>query len=210
MTIVRRGYGVGGVHVSWFSLLPAIVLLFFPMQVLLPKSTVFRVYEQIPPRGKGRFPWWWTPAVWLEPLLGLGGAYLLHEFTFAVEPDATGLTALLPALTTFVILLIALVLRMPVWRDRRACVAPLGFLVGVAFGLMPPLCVVVGLLLAVCAMGGFQHFGAAFLAGAPALGAAGLLFKAPRVEVALAAVLLIVPFVFSVATYRVMTFPSRR
>ncbi|QYM80462.1 hypothetical protein K0B96_07605 [Horticoccus luteus] len=197
-------------NVTWVILIPALLLLFFPVQILLPSSVVFRVYEQTPPRGTGRFPWWWTSAVWLDPICGFGGAFLLDQYVFSVPDDAKGFLLLAPALATFVCVLVSLLFRMPARRDRRAAFAPLGFSVGLVFALMPPLVAAIGIILALCAVGGFRHFGAAFVAGAAAVAAAGILFKAPHIEVVTVAILVGLPFVFSTATYRVLTFPSRR
>lgn len=198
------------VNVTWVVLIPALLFLFFPVQILLPPSAVFRVYEQTPPRGSGRYPWWWTAAVWLDPICGFGGGFLLHQFVFSVPPEAKGILAMTPALATFGVILISILVRMPVRRDRRACFAPLGFMLGVLFSLMPPLVAGIALLLGLCGVGGFRHFGGGFVVSAVAVAAAALLFKVPNIEVVLTAVLVLLPFVFSAATYRVLTFPSRR
>lgn len=207
-------------NVSWGFLIGGLVLLFLPTQRLLPKGVVFRVLEQTPPRGRGRFPWWWTSAVWLEPVLGFAGAWLLRNFSFEAVPVPeprfpgqdvpSGLTMALPVLLCYAAIGVAVISHLPVWKDRRACIAPLGFMAGALFGLLPVNVAAIALVIAACGLGGFRHFGATFLLGAPALAAAGLLFKMPKIEVGLAAVLMLLPFVFSVATYRVITFPSRR
>ncbi|QYM80428.1 hypothetical protein K0B96_07430 [Horticoccus luteus] len=199
-------------NVAWPIVIVAGLLLFFPVRFFFPANGLLRTLSH-PPDSMEHKPtplWWLTWAQGLDFLSGWVAAYLLREHGFRAAPRAVGADALAPALVTYGLLLAAVFYRMPVRGRKYVCVAPVGFVLGVMWAVVPPIVALVSTVFLVCSAAAFRSLTPAFLAGAAAVVATGFLFNAPRLELVFFALVAAMPVVVSVVSYRALALPSRR
>jgi hypothetical protein len=156
-------------HASLFA--PGLLLLLFPADRLLSSTTELRTFAHFQrlENSPSHRRWWWVPLLWLDPVRGFAGAWLL---TSPLREAPTSWAALpKPAYALVVALLAASVLcQLPTRRDRAALLAPVGFVAGLVAALVPWTASGLGLTLAVTAMLGFRQFHAFFTVGLFAVG----------------------------------------
>src|ERR1044072_2845157 len=93
--------------IHWSLFVPGMLLLLYPPDRLLSslvESRSFDCFQNLENSRRYR-PWWWVPALWLDPLWGFFGTRLLRRafeittvtWTLALEPEYSLLVGLLAA-----------------------------------------------------------------------------------------------------------------
>lgn len=196
--------------VSWPVLICTLLVLFFPTR-LFTRKRVWRRLDHPPQDETGRVRWWWaTPGLVIDVACGAGGTLLLHGYAFEAEPRAIGFSAVAPSLTAYGLLAAAVVYRLPVWGGPRVCAAPVAFMAGILWAVLPPMAAGTATVLALCTALALRSLAGAFIAAAIAVMAAGLLFKAPRFDLVMVATLSFLPVVISLLSFRTLALASRR
>lgn len=195
-------------HASLFA--PGLLLLLFPADRLLSSAIELRSFAffQRLENSPGHQRWWWVPLLWLDPVRGFAGAWLL---TAPLRETPTFWAALpKPAYALVVAVLAASVLcQLPTRRDRTALLAPVGFVAGIVAALVPWTVSFLGLTLATTAMLGFRQFHAFFTVGLFTVCGLGFAFQAEVPWLMPAVGVLALPIMASVATERSLELPIR-
>jgi len=196
--------------IHWTLFVPGLLLLLFPSDRLLSSMVTLRSFENFQslensPRYR---PWWWVPALWIDPIRGLVGTLLLkHDFASAAA-DAT--VAARPAYWLVVgILGLAVLCQTFTRRDEHVLLAPIGFIGGMVAALAPLPVTLIGLAMATTGLFAFRRFHAFFSVGLAMVALLGLLFGARVVWLAPAVVALGLPIVAGVVTGYTLELPTR-
>lgn len=118
----------------WLMLIPSLVLLFFPLDILLPKNFIMRELRSLDfdRTGEWRRVPWKLPLLWLDVLRAFGGAWLLrHAWT---AHAASGWNHA-PVMASALILVVSFVAQMQTRRDADCFFAPLTHIVGLMLAL---------------------------------------------------------------------------
>jgi hypothetical protein len=190
---------------------PGLLLLLFPAEWLLSSMVQLRSLDrfqslQNSPRDR---PWWWVPALWLDPLRAFAGAYLLRAALGAPVDD----WASTPKLEYSVVVAavgVGVLCQMFTRRDPEAVLAPIGFVAGLVAALTPWQVAAIGVTMAVTAMLAFRRFHAFFTIGLCAVGALGFVLKAEVAWLVPALAALALPFAVSALSGRALEIPTRR
>lgn len=185
------------------------LLLLFPADRLL--SSVVRLrsmdsFQSLENSPRHR-PWWWVPILWVDPLRGYVGTYLM---TAAVAGSDEWITTdkRLYALAMLV-LASGVLAQMFTRRGDEAWLAPIGFVAGVVAVLTPwPVALIAGAM-AFTAMFGFRSISAFFLVGFSMVAALALPLDANPVWFVPALGVLALPFLVAVLSGRTMEIPTR-
>lgn len=194
--------------VDWTLFLPAIILLLFPADQMLPARVKLRSLGHFPLyRKTNRRPWWWVAALWIDPLRGFGGSWLLVRALGLDTPwwsqmPKTGFGVLLGVLA------FAAISQIFTRRDPRVILAPVGFVCGASIGLLPGFAPFVGLATALIGMFAFRQFYAFFAIGLLVLPPLGLLFGAPPALLGASLLLFLLPLITGRVTNFAMEIPT--
>lgn len=195
-------------HASLFA--PGLLLLLFPADRLLSSVIELRSFAFFHrlENSPGHQRWWRVPLLWLDPLRGFAGAWLL---TAPLRETPTSWAALpKPAYALVAAMLAAsVVCQLPTRRDRTALLAPVGFVAGMVVALVPWTVSLLGLTLATTAMLGFRQYHAFFTVGLFTVCGLGFAFRAEVPWLIPAVVVLALPIMASVATGRSLELPVR-
>jgi hypothetical protein len=187
-----------------------LLLTIFPADRLLSQWVRLRSFDcfHTLERSPEHRPWWWVPALWLDPLRGFAGAWLLKASLGAPRAD----WAALPK-DAYALIVAALgagvVSQLFTRRDSEALLAPLGFVVGIVAALTPWAVAALGVAVALIAMCAFRRFHAFFTAGFIALAALGLALRAPGAWLVAALIVVALPLAVSAMTGRALEIPTR-
>ena len=157
--------------IAWALFAPAVLLLFFPADRLLSSSVQLRSFEYFRrlEDSPHRRPWWWVPSLWIDPLRGFGGVYLLDR-ACGIEPDRWALLHSPAFWMMTALLLLAIVCQLLTRRgDGEALLAPMGFVAGMIAALAHWQVASIGLAVAVVGVFGFRDFNGFFVLGLPAV-----------------------------------------
>jgi len=196
--------------INWSLFLPAMLLLLFPADRLLSAKVQLRSFESFrsledSPRHR---PWWWVPALWLDPIRGFVGALLLKRAFALVSAHWT-----LEQKPTYWLLVgllgFAVLCQSFTRRDREVLLAPMGFVAGIVIALMPPAVALIGFAAAVLSLFAFHRFHAFFAVGLAMVALLGILFGTQFMWIAPAAVVLAVPLALGAITGRSLELPTR-
>jgi hypothetical protein len=196
--------------IDWSLFLPAMLLLLFPADRLLSTKVQLRTFESFRSlENSPRFrPWWWVPALWLDPIRGFAGALLL-KWALAIV-SARWTLEQKPAYWLLVGLLgFAVLCQSFTRRDREALLAPMGFVAGIVLALMPPAVALIGFATAVLSVFAFHRFHAFFTAGLAMVALLGVLLDTHFMWLAPAVVVLAVPLALGAITGRSLELPTR-
>ncbi len=197
--------------IHWSLFVPGILLLLYPADRLLSSVVELRSFDcfQTLDHSHRYRPWWWVPALWLDPLRGFFGTLLLrHAFeittvTWALTPK--------PEYALLVGLIAAGVLCQTFTRrgDSGVLLAPLGFVAGVVIGLTPLPVALLGIVTSTLGLFGFRQFHAFFAFGLVAVCLLGLVLGAGMMWIVPAVGAFALPIVAGLLTERTLELPTR-
>jgi len=179
----------------WGLFASAILLLLFPADRLLSSMVELRSFDcfnslDSSPR---RRPWWWVPALWLDPLRGFAGTWLLVR---SLDLDVRFWSQLSKGGYGVLLAVLGLGLVSQVFTRRGGAgvlLAPIGFAAGMVAALTPWSLGLPALIAAAVGLFGFRQFGAFFWCGALALPLLGVAVGVEIFWVVPAAVALALP-----------------
>lgn len=187
----------------WAVGIPALLLLFFPVDALLPAGAQQRSYEQIlASRSEvGLRPWRWHLLWMLEPVRAFLAAWLFQEVLKSnqahVWPPAFGIA-----------LAFGVVLQLWTKREPLTAWAPIGFCAGLLLVILPWPFAIAAIVGGAAAILWMRTWSAFFLAGAVILALAAL-YQPVRANAALGAWLLVLPLAARVLFQCKLVLPSR-
>jgi hypothetical protein len=188
-----------------------VLLLLFPADRLLSAQVELRTFESFRSlENSPRFrPWWWVPALWLDPVRGFFGAYLVrHGLLIGSNPWAlvskTAYAVLLGLLTA------AVIIQMFTRRgDRTVLLAPLGFVAGVVLALTMWPVALIAIVAALLGLFACRQFHAFFAFGPVAVALLGFTPDAHAMWVAPAAGIFALPLIAGILTGTTLELPTR-
>lgn len=197
--------------IYWIALVPGVLLLLFPADRLLSSLVELRSFDCFQHlENSARYrPWWWVPALWVDPVRGFAGTWLLqHAFGLA---SATWAAAPKLEYGCLVALLGLGVLCQTFTRrgDERVILAPVGFVAGMLAALMPWPVTVIGLVTAALGLFAFRQFHAFFGFGMMAVAILGFVLEAPVMWLWPAAGALALPLMTGLVTGSTLEVPTR-
>lgn len=197
--------------IHWSVFVPGLVLLIFPADRLLSRVVELRSFDcfQTLENSPRHRPWWWVPALWLDPVRGFAGAWLLqHAFglasvTWAAAPKAE--------YASFVALLGLGVLCQTFTRrgDRGVLLAPIGFVAGIVVALTPWPVSLIGLVTAALGLFALRQFHVFFAFGLAAVALLGFVLGAAPMWLGPAVGALALPIVAGLVTGSTLEVPTR-
>lgn len=186
--------------INWGLLLPAFILLAYPLDRVLPARMKCRSYDNlVDPAFRHRRRWWrWQPELWLDAVrIGVAAWFL----KFSIEAE-TSVGAKLAILTLGALLVIGLGMQMITRRKEDTLLAPLGYVIAVTFVFLPPLAALSVFAMAVVALGAIQDLNAYFVGGAAAAAAMGYMFAGSITTTAMLAGVFFLPVMFGMLSGR--------
>lgn len=196
--------------IHWLSFFSGLLLLLYPLDELLPKRAGLRIYEQLT-RHKNRKltkAWWWMPVLWFSPLRAWLGVYVFKH-SVSMLPGMPHLYAHVPLLMVMAVLLIAVVVQMHTRRQEDKFIAPMGYLSGILFGLLPLSIALLAVVLATASTIAFRTWNVFFLFGAVSAAAFGYLLLKGNLWVVGATLLMLEPLLVSLLLGRTLAMPVR-
>ena len=190
---------------------PALVLVFFPLDAVLPKRLKFRDFDHL---DFGEDSWcrsleaWWLPTLWMDPLRAGAGAWLLRH-AWVADASLGGIARHAPLVASAVILAGALGVQLHTRRDRDMLFAPIGYVIGLWFGLLLSPVAALAMVVGVGCVVAFRSWSAFFVFGAIATGVIGFLLMRMDPWMLMTVALSILPWFVSAITQRVLIFPLR-
>ncbi len=184
---------------DWVSFVPGLLLLLLPADRLLSRWVELRSYECFnslnnSPRHR---PWWWVPALWVDPVRAYAGTWLLLR---AMELETVFWTMLPKAGYGVLLAAIAVGVLCQTFTRRGGggvLLAPIGYVGGVVAALTSWPLASIGLLAAMLGVFAFRRFYAFFVSGAFALPLLGVALGEEAFWLVPMAVALLVPLVAS-------------
>jgi len=197
--------------IHWSLLAPGALLLLFPTDLILSARVELRSFDRFrslenSPRSR---PWWWVPALWLDPVRGLVGAWLLRMGLVGGETHWHAVAK--PEYAAAVALLIIGAIGQVFTRqgDTDARLAPMGYVAGVLFALVPWPLAAIGMVSSLLALFAFRNFPAYFASGMSTILLFGAVFDAPMMWVLPAAGVFAVPILTAFLTGGTLELPTR-
>jgi hypothetical protein len=197
-------------EINWILFIPALVLLFYPLDRLLGDRIRTRDYESVrndPPKAADA--WWRQRWIWVDPLRAFAGAWALRT-TWTVDLSEPGLWQHLPVLITMPVLALAIAAQMHTRREDDVFFAPLGYCAGLLFALLPAQVASLVVLFAGACMMGLRNWSAFFFCGALGAGALGYLILRVDFWVAASVLLLLEPLLLGMLMSRKLELPVPR
>jgi hypothetical protein len=191
------------VVLHWAVGIPALLVMFYPLDALLPAGVQQRSLEQVlAARSEvGLRPWRWQVLWLLEPVRAFGGAWLLQSVF-----QSNAHTAWAPAFD--ISLACGVVLQLWTKRAPLTAWAPIGYCAGLVIFLLPWWAAPVVLVGGVAGMLWLRTWSGFFLAGVAVLAAAAVL-PSLRTDAAFAICLLALPLCARVLFHCRLVLPSR-
>lgn len=197
--------------ILWSLFVPGVLLLLLPADWLMSSVVQLRSFDcfqslEDSPRHR---PWWWVPVLWLDPLRGFFGAFLLKQ--------ALGLTSIVWASTPkseyallVAVLALGVVCQILTRRgDRDVLLAPIGFVVGVAAALTPWPVMIIGTVVAALGLFALRQFHWFFVFGFIAVALLGFVLGAAPFWIWPASAVFALPIVTAVVLGRTLELPTR-
>lgn len=197
--------------INWGLFVPGMLLLFFPADRLLSSLVELRSFDCFQNLEDSRRyrPWWWVPALWLDPLRGFLGTLLLQR---ALELTTVTWTLMpKPEYALFVGLVTIGVLCQTFTRrgDAGVLLAPIGFVAGVVIALTPLPVALLGIISATLGLFAFRQFHAFFAFGLVAICLLGFLLGAGTMWIGPAVGAFALPIVAGLVTSSTLEVPTR-
>lgn len=156
--------------IDWLLFLPALLLLFYPLDDWLRMRVCLRDYEYIRnTRLRSREAWWRQPWAWVDPLRAFVGAWMLRH-AWEIELPLPALWRQGPLIGTLLVLGLAVIVQMHTRRHDEVLLAPMGYCAGLVFALLRPEIALLVVTLAGACMMAFRGWAAFF--GCAAAGSA--------------------------------------
>lgn len=196
---------------NWFMFLPALLLVFFPMDAVLPKRLKFRDFDHLDfgeDSSCRSIEAWWLPSLWLDPLRAFAGAWLLRN-AWVVEESLTGPGRHVPWVASALILAGALGVQMHTRRGQDMMFAPIGYVIGLWFGLLVAPVAGLAMVIGVGCVVAFRSWSAFFVFGAIGVGVIGYLIMRLNPWMLMAVALSVSPWFVSAMMQRTLIFPLR-
>lgn len=194
-------------QIHWLIFFPALVLLFYPLDALLRGGVRFRDYERTREQLiGGKTAGWRQLLLWLDPLRAFLGGWLLLN-SWQTDPLLPGVWNYLPFLGALAVLGAAVFVQMHTRRDDAMLLAPVGYLSGLAFALLPPAVAVLVVVFAGACLMAFRGWGAFFFFGSVASGVFGYLVLKVNLWMLAAVLLMIQPLLVSMLLGRRLLLP---
>lgn len=197
--------------IQWSLFVPGVVLLLFPADRLLSAKVELRSFDCFQnlansPRYR---PWWWVPALWLDPVRAFTGTFLLLR-ALSIHPVAWGLPSV-PAYVLLLVVLTAGVVSQAFTRrgDRGVLLAPMGFVGGIALALTPWPVALLGIVVAVLGLFALRQFHWFFAFGLVGLGLLGFVLETNIAWYAPAVGAFALPIVLGLVTDSTLELPTR-
>lgn len=191
--------------------MPGVLLLVFPADRLLSSLVELRsfgCFQSLENSPRHR-PWWWVPALWLDPFRGFLGTQLLKEsLALASAPwEQTPVAAYVLAL---VILALGGACQIFTRRgDQGVLLAPMGYVAGVVAALTPWPVALIAIVSAALGLFAFRQFHAFFASGLIAVGLLGLALGAEVAWLAPAVGAFALPIFTGLVTGGTLELPTR-
>lgn len=181
--------------IEWGILLPALVLLVYPADRILPQHLRLRTYGQLSdPAHTHRHRWWlWQPALWADAFRCAVALWLVD---FALTPIGIN-TAAKPFVLLGGLLLVGVLPQMLTWRKAATMFAPLGYVFAALFVLLPFAAALPVAVLGIVGLMALREFTAIFLGGAIVTGVFGYLLGGSVTMVTIQACVFVLPVVVS-------------
>jgi hypothetical protein len=197
-------------EINWGLFLPALMLLFYPLDNLLNGRARFRDYEGIANDHLDAILVWWRQLwTWKDPLRGFVGAWALVH-AFEIEPELLGLWQHAAHVGILLVLAVAVGVQMHTRRIADVVLAPIGFCAGLLFALMSPQVAILVIASAGACLMAFRGWPAFFLCGSVAAGVLGFLISGFHIEMIFAVVVMIEPLLLSMLFGRPLRLPVVR
>ncbi|HWA87858.1 MAG TPA: hypothetical protein VG710_16625 [Opitutus sp.] len=191
-------------------LAPGLLLLLYPADWLLSAKVELRSFESFRNLDSSRRyrPWWWVPALWLDPFRGWIATVLLFR---ALELDSPRfvLTDHPEYWAVMGALLVGVALQAFTRRVSGVLFAPIGFTTGMITALLPVPVVAIALVAALTGLFAFRRFHAFFTIGLFAVAAVGLLLQVDLFRLGPAIAVLALPLGLGCFTNSVLEIPAR-
>ncbi len=187
----------------WAVGIPALLLLFYPIDALLPAGVQARTYEEVLAKRKevGLRPWRWQVLWLLEPVRAAAAAWVFQQVlesnTETARPQALGIA-----------LACGVILQLWTKREPLTAWAPVGFCTGLLFVVLPWPYALAAIVCSAAGVWWMRTWSAFFLAGAIVL-AAMAIYPPVRAGAALGAWLWVLPLVARVLFQCRLVMPSR-
>jgi hypothetical protein len=197
--------------IHWGLFVPGVLLLLFPADRLLSSRVELRSFACFQSlENSPRFrPWWWVPVLWLDPLRGFFGAYLLRR-AFAIGSTTWELVPKAEYAALVALLAVAVVGQTFTRRgDRGVLLAPLGFVAGIVGALTPWPVALIALVTALLGLFGFRQFHAYFAFGLGAVTLLGPVLDVGMMWIVPAVGVFALPIIAGLVTDSTLELPTR-
>ncbi len=196
--------------IDWVQFLAALLVLFYPLDSRLGLRARLHNYESLLAAGFATEGGWKRQSwLWADPLRAFAGAWLLRN-AWAVEPPLPWIWLQGPLIGTVLVLAVAVGVQTHTRRVDGVLLAPVGYIAGIVFGLLPPEVAVLVLALGGVCLMAFRRWWVFFLCGAIGAGAFGYLILGVDLWVAAGVVLMIEPVAVSLLLRRELLLPVLR
>lgn len=198
---------------TWSLLAVGALLLLFPADLLLASTVSLRTvdsFQNLENSPSGR-PWWWVPALWLDPFRAFGGLWLVKAGLAAGGVSIAWLHGRNPAYWGLVAgLAVAVTLQGYTRREPDVQLAPIGFVGGIVAVLLPWPAAVLSLVLAVAALFALRSYFAFFVTGLIAVPIFGFVLKAEIPSLIPAIIVLGLPVLLCLTRGATMEIPAHK
>ena len=196
--------------IHWILFLPGLLLLLYPADRLLSSMVQLRSYESfVSLENSPRYrPWWWVPILWIDPLRGLLGTWLIRQ-AFAMEASVWTTAPKLMYGLTVLILAVAVLCQTLTRRDRDALLAPIGFVAGIVAALMPMSVALIAFSTALMSVFAFRRLHAFFTVSLVMIALLAVVFDTKLMWLAPALIVVAMPIMLGLITGSSLEIPTR-
>lgn len=197
--------------IHWSVFVPGVLLLLIPADRLLSSQVELRSFNCFQSlENSPRFrPWWWVPALWLDPARGFLGVYLL-QLGLTIPAGPWEFVPKAEYAVCMTVLAIAVVGQTLTRRgDPGVLLAPLGFAAGLVLALTSWPVALISIVTALVGLFALRQFPAYFAFGLGAVAVLGIAFEAPMMGVVPAVGVFALPILTALVTGGTLELPTR-
>ncbi|HVU35319.1 MAG TPA: hypothetical protein VHE61_17920 [Opitutaceae bacterium] len=197
--------------IQWSLFVPSVLLLLVPADRLFSPQVELRSFDcfRRPGSSEAHRPWWWVPALWLDPWRAFFGASLLRR-GLALQSNHWDLVPKSAYVVFLAVVGVAIVAQTFSRRaDHGVLMAPIGFVSGITAALAPWPVAVIGVITAFLGLFAFRQFHAYFGFGLVAIGVLGFILEASMTWIGPAVGAFALPLVAGLVTNCTLEFPVR-
>ena len=194
---------------NWILFFPALLLLFYPLELLLPKHFGLKElpYIDFGEAGARRRAPWSIPALWSDGIRSFAGGFMLRS-AWHLEAGVRGLYQA-PVVASLLILSLSILVQMHTRRKDDRFIAPVAFVIGLWLALLPASVALVAVAAGGVCMVAMRSLTAFFFCGAVAVGIFGYGALHAGYWALAAAVLGVMPCLISLLARRRLAVPVR-